>query len=70
MPSTSDEKRQSRLAAFRNTDRIAGISCASTPRPSAYVISFSVIVPTNTSGRARMASRSVTTPSMALPSAS
>jgi len=27
MPSTSDEKRQSWLAAFRNTDRIAGISC-------------------------------------------
>ena len=59
-----------RGAASRVMARTAGASWASTPRPSAYVISFSVMVVTNRSGRCIRASRSPAAPSNAVPSGS
>ena len=57
-------------AAVRVTVRMAGMSDGPTPRPSAYVSSFSVIVRMNTSGRAVSARRSDVGPSTRLPSIS
>ena len=44
---TSDEKRYLSFAASRTIDRTSGISGYSTPRPRAYVSSFSATTRTN-----------------------
>ena len=47
MPIRIDKNRSLSLSASRTMERITGISSYSTPRPKAYVISFSVIMRTN-----------------------